>query len=102
MTEVHKVTIEIKKPKGNFPGQVAFGYFTYVDGVVTLTDPKGVPADDGNGRRYIQRGIAPGHERNVACNLTRQLRDALRGSSPSGLKADFSGPIEYPRSWRGV
>jgi hypothetical protein len=102
MTEVHKVTIEIKRPRGNFPGQVAFGYYTFVDGTVTLTDPKGAPADDGNGKRYVRHGIAPGCERGVACNLTRQLRDALRGGN-SSAPVDFSGPINYPTPrWKGV
>jgi hypothetical protein len=76
-------------------------HFTYENGVVTMTDPAGVPADDGMGRRYTQSGVKPGSERGIACNLTRQLRDASRGGSSSG--SDFSGPINYPtQRWKGV
>ncbi|MGC2080731.1 MAG: hypothetical protein WA728_32900 [Xanthobacteraceae bacterium] len=102
MSEVHKVTVELNRPSKRYPsGRVAYGYFTYVDGTVTMTDAKGTPADDGNGRRYVQRDVKPGFERGIACNLTRQLREALRG--PSGLGADFSGPINYPfPRWKGV
>jgi len=40
MPEVHKVTVQRKPPKGNFPGRVAFGYYTYEDGVLTMTDQR--------------------------------------------------------------
>jgi hypothetical protein len=95
--DVHKVTVELKRPSKLYPtGVVTYGYFTYVDNVVTMTDPKGVPAEDGNGRRYVQPA-EPGAERTIACQLTRRLRDALRngGVTSSAPKADFSGPIDY-------
>jgi len=101
--EVKKVTVELKKPSKRFPaGQVTFGFYTYADGVLTMTDPKGVPAEDGMGRRYTARDVAPNVVTGVACHLTRKLREELRGSTYSAPKADFSGPISYPRSWKGV
>jgi hypothetical protein len=103
--EVQRVTVELKRPSELYPtGMMTFGYFTYVDNVVTMTDPKGMPAEDGNGGRYTQPA-EPGFERVIACQLTRQLRDALRsgGVTSSAPKADFSGPIDYGnKRWRGV
>lgn len=103
--EVQRVTVELKRPSKLYPtGMVTFGYFTYVDNVVTMTDPKGMPAEDGNGGRYTQPA-EPGFERVIACQLTRRLRDALRsgGVTSSAPKADFSGPIDYGnKRWRGV
>jgi hypothetical protein len=101
--EVKKVTVEIKKPRGTFPGQVAYGYYTYADGVLTMTDPKGIPAEDGMGRRYIARDVTPNCVTGVACHLTRKLRQELRGGAYSELKAGFDAPIDYGKTrWRGV
>ncbi|MGB8628893.1 MAG: hypothetical protein WCD69_05815 [Xanthobacteraceae bacterium] len=103
--EVQRVTVELKRPSELYPtGMMTFGYFTYVDNVVTMTDPKGMPAEDGNGGRYTQPA-EPGFERVIACQLTRRLRDALRsgGVTSSAPKADFSSPIDYGnKRWRGV
>jgi hypothetical protein len=53
------VTIQIKPPKGEFPGQTAEGAFIVVDDVVTLTDREGAPARDAEGRTYSQK-LQPG------------------------------------------
>ena len=101
--EVRKVTVELKRPSKRFPtGQVTYGYYTFEDGVLTMTDPKGVPAEDGMGRRYGARDVAPNVVTGVACHLTRKLREELRGGYHSEPKADFGRPIEYPRSWKAV
>ncbi|HTE77502.1 MAG TPA: hypothetical protein VK653_12315 [Xanthobacteraceae bacterium] len=96
MSEVHRVIVTIKPPKAGFAGQVAYGYYTLVDDVVTMVDPKGNTADDGTGKRY-KRELAPNEDaRAVACKLTKQLRLALRGgnSAPVG---DFNRKIAYPK-----
>ena len=101
MTEVKKVTVELKKPSRRFPaGQVTYGYYTYDNGTLTMTDPSGRPAEDGMGRRYVARDVAPNVVTGVACHLTRKLRDELRGDT--GTRVDFSGKINYGRSWKGV
>jgi hypothetical protein len=105
MTEVKKVTVELKRPSKRFPtGQVTYGYYTYADGVLTMTDPKGVPAEDGTGRRYIARDVTPNCVTGVACHLTRKLREELRGGAAySAPKAGFDAPIDYGKTrWRGV
>ena len=43
--EVHQVYIHIKPVSRALPtGQVAYGFYTLIDGVVTMTDQKGEPA----------------------------------------------------------
>jgi hypothetical protein len=104
-SEVKKVTVELKKPSKRFPaGQITWGYYTFENGVLTMTDANGVPAEDGMGRRYVARDVAPNCVTGVASHLTRKLREELRdGGAYSAPKAGFDGPIDYgDKRWRGV
>jgi len=59
-----------------------------------MTDPKGEPAVDGEGRTYTHK-LAPGDDAYViAARLTKELRSALRGKSAG--PSNFGGPINYP------
>jgi hypothetical protein len=96
MSKVHKVIVQIKKPKGIFPGQVVYGYYTLEDRVVTLTDPDGKPAGDETGKKY-SRKLAPNEDsRAGACKMTKELRFALRGNSEP--VNGFEGKIQYPKA----
>jgi len=94
--EVHQVIVHIHLPSKRLPtGQIAYGYFTVVDGLLTMTDPKGEPAIDENGKTYTHK-LAPGDDANeIAGGLTKQLRSALRGKSAG--PSNFGGPINYGR-----
>jgi hypothetical protein len=94
------VFIQIRKPDGDDPGQVAEGAFIVEDGVVILTDRDGNPARDDDGKFY-KRKLADGQNPKViAGRLTRELRSALRGkNAPTN---GFDGPIHYPKSWGSV
>ena len=95
MSEVRQVIVTIKPPKGNYPGQVTYGWYTLQDGVVTLTDRKGNPAGEETGRKFTHK-LAPGEDaRAIACKLTKELRQALRDNSAS--VAGFEGKINYPK-----
>jgi len=95
MSEVRQVIVTIKPPKGNYPGQVTYGWYTLQDGVVTLTDRDGNPAGEETGRKFTHK-LAPGENaRAVACKLTKELRLLLRGNSAP--VAGFEGPIIYPK-----
>ena len=51
--EVHHVYVHIKPVSRALPtGQVAYGFYTLVDGVVTMTDEKGEAALDDDGKIY--------------------------------------------------
>src|SRR5262249_36908115 len=95
MSEVHQVIVTIKPPKGSFPGQVAYGWYTLRDCVVTLTDREGNSAGDETGRKFTHK-LAAGEDAHViACKLTKELRLALRGNSAP--VAGFEGKINYPK-----
>jgi hypothetical protein len=44
--DVHKVTVQVRAPKGTFPGEVAIGHYVVVDGALVM---RNVPA---GGQRY--------------------------------------------------
>jgi hypothetical protein len=93
--KVQFVTIQIRPPKGEFPGQVAEGAYIVKDGLVILTDRDGNPARDGDGKFY-KRKLADGENPKViAGRLTRELRTALRGKNAP--VNGFDGPIRYPK-----
>lgn len=96
MSEVHKVTVQIKPPNDRFPGSVAFGFYKVVDGVVIMTDPDGNPAGDETGKKFSHK-LGPNEDaRAVACKLTRELRLALRGTDVP-VNGFERGPIAYPK-----
>ena len=96
--EVHQVYIQIKPVSPALPtGQVAYGFYTLVDGVVTMTDAKGKPATDEAGKVYTHKPETNDDANIIAGRLTRQLRDALLGKKdapPSG----FGAPLNYPKA----
>ena len=68
MNDVHKVTVQIRAPKGSFPGEVAIGYYCVVDGYVVLTDADGKPLGT---KRHLSPG---GDARLIACRMIRERR----------------------------
>jgi hypothetical protein len=83
--DVHKITIQLRAPRGNNPGKVAIGYYVVADSHVVLTDEIGKPI--GNEKYYIEPGT---DARLIAC---RMLRKRQGGSRPGG----FGGSIAYPK-----
>ena len=81
MTEVRKVTIQIRGPRGQFPGEVAEGWYCVVDGYLVMTDQSGKPVGE-------KHTLAPGQDaRLLACRLVRGRRTGPRG---------FSDRLVYP------
>jgi hypothetical protein len=85
MSEVHKITIQTRAPRGRDPGKVAEGWYVVTDGCVVLTDQDGKPT--GDSKRYLDPG---GDARLIACRL-------LRGRQSSGSASGFNHKIAYPR-----
>jgi hypothetical protein len=77
MSDVHKLTIQVRAPKGIFPGEVVEGWYCVVDSAVALTDQDGKPVDN------EKHHLAPGQDaRLLACRLVRERRRigaAVRG-----------------------
>jgi hypothetical protein len=98
MSNVYTIQTQIKAPSKACPtGQVAIGHYVIDGNTLTMTDDRGEPAVDGDGKRYVHT-LAPDDDPiAIACHLTRELRTALRGSTVNG----FDGPIQYPKTgWR--
>jgi hypothetical protein len=56
MSDVHQLIVQIKKPDKRFPlGQVCYGWYTLVDGVITMTDRNGKAAGDETGKKYTRK-----------------------------------------------
>jgi len=69
MSEVKKVTVQIKAPKGTFPGEIAEGWYVVLENTVILTDQDGKPT--GAAKHFL----APNEDaRLVACRLVRNNR----------------------------
>jgi hypothetical protein len=84
MSDVHRIVIQLKPPRGTFPGKVAIGYYCIADNAVVITDENGKPAG-------TKRQLSPGDDaRLIACRLLRQRQTAASGSG-------FNDPIRYPK-----
>src|SRR5262245_37272484 len=91
--EVHLVIVEIELPSPRCPGgRSTRGHYIVTNGTVILTDPQGEPAADMSGKTYEHK-LAPNDDAHqIAGRLTKQLYNALRGSSrPRGFGGGSSG-----------
>jgi hypothetical protein len=83
MNEVHKVTIQIRPPRGHFAGEVAEGWYCIVDGYLVMTDQEGKPVDS------EKHTLTPGEDARLkACRLVRRRRPGPRG---------FGDKLVYPK-----
>jgi hypothetical protein len=82
--QVHKVTVQIRPPKGTFPGEVAVGYYVVFENCVIMTDEDGKPISG-----VAKHHLGPGEDaRLVACRLVRNNRKGSTG---------FNRPLQYPK-----
>src|SRR5262245_24388139 len=89
MSKVNKITVTIVRPNGSDPGRVSYGYYTLVDGTLTMTDASGMPMRRTSGEYYSAK-IGPDDDvQRTARVLTREIRAALHG------KGDFNRKIDY-------
>jgi hypothetical protein len=88
MTEdIHKVTVEIARPRGSFPGRIETSYYTVANNTVTLVEENGVPVD----KFKLTRKLVPNEDAAaVACVLTRRRYS-------KGGAGDFNRPLVYPK-----
>jgi hypothetical protein len=86
MSDVHKVIIQTRAPRGKHPGTVIEGYYRVAEDHVVLCDELGKPSGT---RRQLDPG---GDARLIACRMLRKRQGA---SGP----ANFNRPIQYPRGF---
>ena len=76
MTDIQKVRVELARPRGNFRGKVAEGWYTVHEGTVTLVEENGVPVD----RYKLTMKLPPGGDaRGAACRLLRSRYSTSSG-----------------------
>ena len=66
--EVKKLIIQVRAPRGTFPGEVVEGWYCVVDNTVVLTDADGKPLGT---KRHLSPG---GDARLIACRMIRERR----------------------------
>jgi hypothetical protein len=85
VTDVHKVTLQIRPPRGSDPGRVEEAWYCVADGCVVLTDADGKPI--GGEKCHL----SPGDDaRLIAC---RMLRARRHSSAVSG----FNDRLAFPQ-----
>jgi hypothetical protein len=108
--EVYPVTVQLYGRCPQYPdGKVASGFFTFVDGVVTITHWDGTVAEDPHGKVYTRKldpGATFADAESAAGFLFRDFRlSVLGGAPPRGFSGGggngFGGPLSYPgKGWR--
>ncbi len=83
---VHKITIQLRTPRGKDPGKIAEGWYC-ADSAVVLTDQDGKPI--GSDKHHIEPG---GDARLIACRMLRKRQNARSSSG-----GNFSASIAYPK-----
>jgi hypothetical protein len=99
MPEVKTVTVQVRGPKGDDPGQVAMGAYTLEDGVLTMTDPSGRPIRKAaTGERFTCK-VKPGDNHVAfAGQMTLEIRGMMRGENAPGTVKGFNRQLDYPKS----
>jgi hypothetical protein len=92
MSKIHQVYATVSLPRDDDPGQVAIGYYKLEDGVLTMTNSKGVPVRGLSTGKPIQHVMRDGdNAHSIASRLTLTTRRAVSGET------DFNRPLNYSR-----
>jgi hypothetical protein len=110
--EVFFLEVELEPPSPRYPaGKTGKAYFTFVDGVVTVTDMNGQHLRDGHDKEYTRK-LDAGADTHVdaelnAGRLFKEFIKTVGGNPPRGFSGgggngnSFGGPLNYPRGgWR--
>jgi hypothetical protein len=98
MTKVSKVTIQLRRPRGQDPGQVAYGFYKVEDNTVIMTDADGNPAGAETGKTFSRKLRAGEDPVGAACTMTRDLRSAFRSGSDRMDGFEPGRRLHYPRN----
>jgi hypothetical protein len=97
MSEVHCVYATVSNPSSAAdPGRVTEGFYTVADGVVTMTNPEGVPIRDIEGDRITHKLADGENAKAVASRLTMKIFRAVRGDDVGGFNRPTSS-IKYEK-----
>jgi hypothetical protein len=74
MSDIHKITLELRKPKGSFPGETLDGWYVVVENNVILTDQKGQPIGE---KRHLNPVVTQGLSLARCCDNARGRAKAI-------------------------
>jgi len=86
MTDVNKLTLQVARPRGTFPGKIQIGYWCIADQCVVLCDENGRPIAG------EKRPIGPGDDPKLIAVAMMKAR--RRGS---GSLTGFHDKLVYPK-----
>lgn len=87
--KVERVTIQIRRPTYNDPGQISEGFYTFDGTTLTMTKPDGTPI----GEQFTLK-LKPGdNPAAIAGILTRRVRRSMLGTSAD--EEAFGRPLNY-------
>jgi uncharacterized Zn-binding protein involved in type VI secretion len=101
MPEVKTVTVQVRGPKGDDPGQVAMGAYTLEDNILTMVTPDGRPIRRTNGEPFRCK-LQPGANCvGIAGQMTLEIRGMMRGENSPGAVKGFNRQLDYQNTgWR--
>jgi hypothetical protein len=86
MTDVTRIMIQLRAPRGSDGGKIAEGHYKLEDETVILCDKHGTPVD----RYRLTQKLKPGQDaKGAACSLLR--------SRYSGSSGAFNRTLLYPK-----
>jgi len=94
-TAVRTVFVQIEAPKGSYEGRAIEGCYIVDSDMVTLTNRRGEPVHDDNGKKYTQKLGDGDNPKQIAARLTKQFRNALRGNNAAPI--GWNKPLSYPK-----
>jgi hypothetical protein len=86
-----RLCLQVSRPRGDFPGEVAYHFYIVENGAVTLTDDTGKPLSEA-GHQFTHQ-LADGENPRRRAFLLTKLRH--RSVTPRG----FNRQIVYPKSY---
>lgn len=94
MSEIRQVTVITANPtRSDDVGRAEIGFYIVAAGLLTMTDPHGVPLRNANtGEKIEHRLMADETPRVIAKRLTLKIFNAARGDDMAG----FQRHIDYP------
>jgi hypothetical protein len=93
MPDLKSVQAPVSNPSEREPtGRVTIGYYVLQDGLLTMTDSKGVPARSHGGDKYEQKIGEGDNVTLIAQRLTMKIYRARNGNDMAG----FNRPLNYP------
>jgi hypothetical protein len=94
--EIFKTYVQIRRPDGADPGQVALGAYTIENDLLTMVQPDGSPVRNPiNGETFKAKLRDGDNSVAIAGQLTLEIRQALLGK---GTVAGFNRQLDYPKS----